>query len=120
MSMKLTAAEIAEIQGRYSYLVNYETDDPDSPIDPLTYTDSNGDHLFHIAAQRGDLETVEKLLTAGIDINMTGDMGCTALHYSIQKGKDDVANFLLTHGASTNIQNDFGQFPVRQTGPDHK
>lgn len=112
MPVKLTEAEIADIQSRYDYLVNYETDDPDSPIDPLTYIDSNGDHLLHIAAQRGDFVTINKLLMAGVDVNLTGDMGCTALHYSIQKGKDDVINLLLTHGASTSIQNDFGQLPV--------
>jgi ankyrin repeat protein len=103
--------EVAEIQKRYHYLVNYEADDPSSPIDPLTYTDSNGDHLLHIAAQRGDLRTVELLVKAGLDIDQTGDMGCTALHYAKLNGKDDVANFLLSHGASTSIRNDFGRLP---------
>ena len=113
MSVNLTPAEISDIQGRYRYLVNYQASDPDSPIDPFTYTDSNGDHLLHIAAQRGDLVTVQLLLKAGADVNLTGDMGCTALHYAMQKGNDDVASLLLAYGASASIENDFGQVPMR-------
>lgn len=116
MSVNLTAAEIADIQSRYSYLVNYDAVDPDSPIDPLKYTDSNGDHLLHISAQRGDLATVEQLLRAGVDVNLTGDMGCTALHYAMQKGNERLADLLLAHGASTSIHNDFGELPITGGG----
>ena len=111
MSMNLSEAEISELQKKYHYLVNYESDDPDSPIDPLTYVDSNGDSLFHIAAQLGDFRTVEMLLDAGFDVNQTGDMGCTALHYAKMKKQEGVVNLLLAHGASTSIRNDFGQLP---------
>lgn len=111
MPMNLTADEIAEIQERYDYLVNYESDDPNSPIKPLTYVDSNGDHLLHIAAQCGDRRTIELLLRAGVDVNQTGDMSCTALHYARLKEKDDVANVLIAHGASVTIENDFGKVP---------
>lgn len=109
--MNLTNDEIAGIQQRYHYLTNYESDDPSSPIDPLTYSDSNGDYLLHIAAQRGDLRTVEILISAGMDVNQLGDMGCTALHYARQKGHKDVVDFLMTNGASTDIENDFGKTP---------
>ncbi len=110
-SMKPTATQIAEIQKRYHYLVNYEAADPNNPIDPFTYTDSNGDHLLQIAVQRGDLPTVELLVSAGVDVNQTGDMGCTALHYAKLKGHDAIASFLLTHGASVTIRNGFGLLP---------
>lgn len=108
MPVNLNEAEIDELQKKYHYLVNYESDDPDSPIDPLTYVDSNGDALLHIAAQLGDLRTIEVLLKAGIDVNQIGDMGSTALHYA---KTEDVANLLLAHGASKNIRNEFGQLP---------
>ncbi len=111
MSMNLTKAEIDELLQKYSYLVNYESDDPSTPIDPLTYVDSNGDYLLHIAAQRGDLRTVELLIMAGLDVNQIGDMGCTALHYAKMNKHDDIADFLLNHGASGSIRNDFGQLP---------
>jgi len=108
MSMKITEAEIGELQKKYHYLVNYESDDPESSIDPLTYVDSNGDTLLHIAAQLGDLRTIELLVNAGIDVNKTGDMGSTALHYAKDK---DVSSFLLAHGASNSIRNEFGKLP---------
>ena len=111
MSMNLTEADITDIQKKYYYLTNYESDDINKPIDPLTYVDSNGDHLLHIAAQLGDIRTIELLLKAGLDVNQTGDMGCTPLHYAKMKKREDVASLLLTHGASTSIENDFGELP---------
>jgi ankyrin repeat protein len=111
VSINLTSAEIAEVQQRYSYLTNYSADDPTDPIDPLTYVDSNGDHLLHIAASAGDVSTVELLLRAGIDVDQQGDMGCTALHYAKLKGREDVARVLLDHGASQSLRNSFGRLP---------
>jgi ankyrin repeat protein len=106
--MMLSEVEVQELQKKYSYLVNYESEDPDAPIDPLTYVDSNGDALLHIAAQNGDLRTVEMLLKAGVDVNQVGDMGNTALHYA---KAEDVASLLLAHGASIEVRNEFGQRP---------
>lgn len=106
--MTLTEAEIQELQTKYSYLTNYEAEEPDAPIDPLTYVDSNGDTLLHIAAQRGDLRAIELLLRSGADVNRLGDMGNTALHYA---KVHDVARLLLKHGASADICNEFGQRP---------
>ncbi|CCF97646.1 MULTISPECIES: hypothetical protein [Ralstonia solanacearum species complex] len=57
--MKLTKEATRELQEKYSYLTNYEVEDPDASIDPLTYVDSNGDALLHIAVQQGDTRTVE-------------------------------------------------------------
>lgn len=111
MSINLTEGDIIDIQKKYYYLVNYESDDPNKPIDPLTYVDSNGDHLLHIAAQLGDIKTIELLLKAGLDVNQAGDMGCTPLHYAKMKKREDVADFLLAHGASMNIENEFGELP---------
>jgi ankyrin repeat protein len=111
MSLKLTDIEIAELQTRYHYLMNYNSDNVNDPIDPLTYVDSNGDHLIHIASQQGDVPAVQALLRAGIDVNQLGDMGCTALHYARMSHQDDVALVLLQHGAALDIVNGFGKTP---------
>ncbi len=107
--MKLTESELKELQAKYSYLTNYEAEEPDAPIDPLAYVDSNGDALLHIAAQQGDLRTVELLLKADIDPNLAGDMGNTALHYA---RTEEMARLLVAHGASTEVLNEFNKPPT--------
>lgn len=106
--MKISEAEIDELRKKYHYLVNYESDDPGAPIDPVTYVDSNGDTLLHIASKNGDLRTIEILLRAGMNVDQIGDMGATPLHYA---ENEEVANFLLANGASTTILNEFGELP---------
>lgn len=111
--MTLTQAEVQALQKKYSHLTNYEAEEPDDPIDPLTYVDSNGDALLHIAAQGGDLSTVELFLKAGVDVNKPCDMGNTALHYA----KDEnLARLLLNHGASADVYNEFGKQPSWRAG----
>jgi len=109
--MMLNSDEIVELQQKYRHLINYQADDPTTPIDPLTYIDSNGDTLLHIAAMLGDERTVTLLLKAGQDANCLGDMGYTALHYAQRNGNRAVAEILVANGASTNIKNEFGQTP---------
>jgi ankyrin repeat protein len=111
MPMKLSEEEVKELQIKYYYLTNYQSENIDDPIEPLTYVDSNGDNLLHIATCLGDLKTVELLLKAGLDVNQLGDMGCTALHYAKIKNKNNVYDLLLSHGASKNIRNEFGKLP---------
>lgn len=112
LSLNFTESEVAELQKRYYYLINYSSEDPSTPIDPLTYVDSSGDHLLHIAARAGDLRSVELLIRAGENIDQRGDMGCTALHYAIAEKQVDVVDFLLAHGADSRARNDFGQLPA--------
>jgi ankyrin repeat protein len=104
----MTAEEVREIRARYFYLVSAEGD-IDGPVDPLAYVDSNGDHLLHIAARRGDLRTAKLLLNAGEDVNVRGDMGCTALHNALMKGEEAMAQFLLLNGADGSIIDAFGR-----------
>jgi ankyrin repeat protein len=111
MSLMLSTEAKAELQQKYFYLTNYESDDPTDPIDPLTYVDSNGDSLLHIAAQNGDAKTIELLLDAGIDIDQLGDMESTALHYAYQGGHRQAIEVLLNRGATTGIRNLFGKAP---------
>ncbi len=99
------------MQRAYRHLANYQSDDPTVPIDPLAYRASDGDRLIHIAAYRGDLETVEMLLDAGEDINSTGDMGSTAAHYAAMGGHRLVLDFIIGRGADAAIIDEFGNTP---------
>lgn len=114
MPGELSEAEIAEIQSRYSSLLNYQSDDVHSPWDPLTYLDSGGDSLLHIAAMQGDVRTASLLLKAGADPNASGDMGYTPLHYAYWKRNDGVIELLIGHGARTDIRNEFGKLPEEE------
>jgi ankyrin repeat protein len=67
---------------------------------------------LHIAAQLGDLPTVQLLLNANVDVNQIGDMGRTALHYAKLNKKDDVAALLISHGAYTDIRDEFGKLAL--------
>ncbi len=109
--MSLTAEEGRAIRDKYSQLREYQSDDLDEPIDPLTFVDPTGDSLLHIAARAGDLDTVGLLVRAGVDVDQIGDMGCTALHHAKMKRHEDVYSFLVAHGASTLIRNEFGLRP---------
>jgi len=114
MSVTLSHDQVLELQKRYGDLINYESDDPEDPIDPISYVDSNGDALLHIAAQRGDLHTVTVLLSAGLDVNLRGDMGCTPLHYAYMKGHSELVEHLKIIGADSTIRNDFGRRPFEE------
>ena len=105
-----SASELAELQAAFADLLNYDSEDPNEPIDPLTYVAPDGDTCLHVAARRGNLRVVELLVKAGLNVNQPGDMGSTPLHYA---SEPDVIAFLLASVASTQIQDEFGRYPVR-------
>ena len=105
---RLTPTEYAELKSTFADLLNYEADDPTTPIEPLTYVAPDGDTCLHVASLRGDLRAVELLVKAGLDINRPGDMGATPLHYA---SNPEVASFLLASGASPEIRDKFGRLP---------
>jgi ankyrin repeat protein len=109
--MKLKKMEIEELLNAFNDLLNYDSNDPTEPIDPLTYVDPDGDNCLHIAANRGDHRSAELLLKAGLDVNQIGDMGCTALHLAYMNGHQDIIRLLVDHGASDSIKNEFGKQP---------
>ncbi|GAB4587068.1 ankyrin repeat domain-containing protein [Nocardia sp. IFM 10818] len=110
--MSLTDDEIRDIRSKYPDLTNYEGDDPFAPINPMTYLDSGGDGLLHIAADRGDLEVIRLMLGAGANINQLGDMGMTPLHHAYAAHQQSVVDFLIANGASLEVRDEFGNLPA--------
>lgn len=108
MSSSLSLSELNELQAAFSDVINYESEDPFAPIDPLTYCAPDGDTCLHIASHRGNLRALELLLKAGLSIDRQGDMGCTALHYA---KTPEIVAYLLDSGASPDIKNEFGKAP---------
>jgi ankyrin repeat protein len=113
MPPPLSPSELAELEAAFVDDLNYESEDPCDPIDPLTYCSPEKDTCLHIAAHRGNLRAVELLVKAGLDVNQQGDMGYTPLHYA---STPEVIAFLLAHGASPTIENEFGRSPLGWSG----
>lgn len=110
---RLSSSEYAELRTAFRDLMNYESDDPTAPIDPLTYVAPDGDTCLHVASHRGNLRAVELLVKAGLDVNRPGDMGSTPLHYA---ATPEVASFLMASGASLTTIDKFGRLPLQTDG----
>ena len=106
---QLTQSELDELATAFADVINYESDDPTAPIDPLTYRAPDDDTCLHIAARRGDLRSLELLLKAGLDIDDCGDMGTTPLHCAKTK---EAADLLIKNGASLEVRDEFGRLPL--------
>ncbi len=55
------------------------------------------------AAQRGDIEALKAVVSAGENINEQGTEGWTALHWAAGRGDTDCVGFLLEHGADVTL-----------------
>lgn len=66
------------------------------------------------AADAGDTELVELLLTAGADISLQDANGQTALHLAAASGHVDIVRLLLRAGADVNAQDPSGWTPINQ------
>ena len=100
---------IAKLRNSFADLLNYESEDITSQIDPLAWRSPEGDTCLHYAGIRGDVASARLLLEMGVDVNETGDMGNTALHYAQTFGNTSVIEVLLEYNADTSITNEFGK-----------
>jgi hypothetical protein len=67
------------------------------------------------AAQRGDFHAVHKLVEAGVDLDVRGPMGYTALHWSGIRGHWRIVTELVAAGASVNVVGSDGGTPLHWT-----
>nr|XP_024219542.1 ankyrin repeat domain-containing protein 65-like [Halyomorpha halys] len=65
--------------------------------------------LLHTAAREGRTALVRTLLAQGINPNLRGAVGCTALHEAAAKGRTGVMRILLRHGADVKAKTVTGQ-----------
>ncbi|KAH9962793.1 hypothetical protein BGW80DRAFT_1448371 [Lactifluus volemus] len=70
---------------------------------------------LHVAALRGNLETVQILVQHNADINAKDFSGKTPLHYASERGHLDVVRLLLGSGADVNARMDDGSTPLHVT-----
>ena len=73
----------------------------------------NGSSLLHVAVQCNHFEVVAMLLEQGAKVNVTNDVGDTALHEAVKYAVDLViVDVLLRHGADILLCNRFGKTPL--------
>lgn len=65
----------------------------------INQMNDEGKSPLHIAAQKGDLETVRVLIEANADIDIKDETSKTPLYYATSHENDNVRNFLLGRGA---------------------
>ncbi|HEX4165418.1 MAG TPA: ankyrin repeat domain-containing protein [Bryobacteraceae bacterium] len=56
------------------------------------------------AIVRGDLVAVERMLSAGTDVNQADSVGSTPLMVAVLARRDQIVEFLLSHGADPNVR----------------
>ncbi|XP_044142480.1 ankyrin repeat domain-containing protein 42 [Bufo gargarizans] len=89
---------------QYIDSVGYERDHPEES--------ENLAFPAHVAAFKGDLVTLRKLVESGIiNVNERDDQGSTPLHKAAGHGQVECIQWLLEMGADYNITNDAGETP---------
>ena len=82
----------------------------------LVYAGDTEETLWN-AARSGDLETIKKLVAAGVDVNAKTKYNATALAYACDKGHIDIVRYLLDRGAEVNTTDNFYDFtPIGWAG----
>jgi len=66
---------------------------------------------LHLAADRGNLELTQMLISAGAKVNAQDINGDTPLHNACLCGHKDVISLLLHNGADKSIQNSSNETP---------
>jgi len=68
-----------------------------------------------LAAKKGDLKSVLRLLKAGAAVNDQDENGFTALHYSVPCGSIRIVKALLSAGADVNARTNEGVTPLQMS-----
>lgn len=76
---------------------------PQGQPDVVADRDTDTTLLLIMAAERGDADSVEVLIEAGYDVNLTTGDGVTALMYAASGGHSDVVFILVENGAGLDI-----------------
>lgn len=74
--------------------------------------DSYGRTPLHLAAAKGKVSEVERLLELGANPNAQDDNGWSPLHFSAQAVSPEVARVLLLSGADLELKDSFGNTPL--------
>jgi uncharacterized protein len=71
-----------------------------------------GNRPLHVACVRSDMQEVVALVSAGAEVNASGENGNTPLHEAVGQASEPVVGYLLQHGANPLQKNDDDQSPI--------
>lgn len=71
---------------------------------PLNAQNSVGDTALILAVRQNSLDSVKKLIAAGVDINVCNDAGETALSIACETNDTDISDVLVAHGGRARLQ----------------
>ncbi|WP_257265528.1 ankyrin repeat domain-containing protein [Endozoicomonas sp. ONNA2] len=71
-------------------------------------------HLLFIALETENFAGFKRLCEAGVNVNVTNEMGQTPLHTTAFEGKEDYLQLLIDFGAKVNVGNDCGYTPLHE------
>lgn len=74
-------------------------------------TNKGGISALHLAAGRGQIDLIQKLIDSGLDVNQSNNEGLTPLHYAVQSGNAAAVELLVAHGAEINKVDNKGRTP---------
>jgi prolyl 4-hydroxylase len=85
----------------------------DSPLHSELYKDVPSDKKLHVAASKGHIHTVQKLLEQDINqIHHKDDNGWQAIHEAVRSGHTEVVRYLIDHGADMAATTNTGGSPL--------
>ena len=76
-------------------------------------SNNQGWRPLHIAAWKGNTQTVGLLLQERTNVNAPGEKGWTALHYAVKEQNENMVRQLLRYRANTEIKDDQGITPYK-------
>ncbi|CAD8076040.1 unnamed protein product [Paramecium sonneborni] len=99
------ASQLAEMliqENKYNELVELFNNNPNLRVDERI---SNGNTYLMMAAQGGNLDICELILSKGASVNLQNLQGDTALHKAFQYGNFSIADLLVSYGAQVLVNN---------------
>ena len=82
---------------------------------PMTVVSQNsmGDTPLHVFLWRGDDYAARILISAGANVDATGEMAETPLHVAARKATSETIALLLAAGANETLLSEFGETPYQ-------
>lgn len=81
----------------------------------VNHKDDEGRYPLHIAAETGQVETLQLLFQQEAVLDATDNTGATALHHAARQNHDGAVALLLAAGANVNAQTQRGKTPLHLT-----